>query len=31
MLEGAMPREAVTTVAAPTSPAERFAGLKRDD
>ena len=31
MLEGAMPREAVTTVAAPTSPAERFAGLKRGD
>ena len=26
-----MPREAVTTVAAPTSPAERFAGLKRGD
>ena len=31
MLEGAMPREAVTTVAAPTSPAERFAGLMRGD
>ena len=31
MLEGAMPREAVTTVAAATSPAERFAGLMRGD
>ena len=31
MLEGAMPREAVTTCAAPTSPAERFAGLMRGD
>jgi ABC-type nitrate/sulfonate/bicarbonate transport system substrate-binding protein len=31
MLEGAMPREAVTTVAAATSPAERFAALMRGD
>ncbi len=31
MLEGAMPREAVSTRAAPTSPAERFAGLMRGD
>jgi len=31
MLEGAMPREAVITRAAPTSPAERFAGLMRGD
>ena len=31
MLEGAMPREAVTTCAAATSPAERFAGLMRGD
>jgi ABC-type nitrate/sulfonate/bicarbonate transport system substrate-binding protein len=31
MLEGAMPRAAVTTCAAPTSPAERFAGLMRGD
>jgi ABC-type nitrate/sulfonate/bicarbonate transport system substrate-binding protein len=31
MLEGAMPREAVTTRAAATSPAERFAGLMRGD
>src|SRR5580765_547259 len=31
MLEGAMPREAVTTVAAATSPAERFARLMRGD
>jgi len=31
MLEGAMPRSAVTTVAAVTSPAERFAGLMRGD
>jgi ABC-type nitrate/sulfonate/bicarbonate transport system substrate-binding protein len=31
MLEGAMPREVVTTCAAPTSPAERFAGLMRGD
>jgi ABC-type nitrate/sulfonate/bicarbonate transport system substrate-binding protein len=31
MLEGAMPREAVTTGAAPTSPVERFAGLMRAD
>jgi len=29
MLEGAMPRSAITTVAAVTSPAERFAGLMR--
>ena len=31
MLEGAMPREAVTTCAAATSPAERFAGVMRGD
>ena len=31
MLEGAMPREAITTCAAETSPAERFAGLMRGD
>jgi ABC-type nitrate/sulfonate/bicarbonate transport system substrate-binding protein len=31
MLEGAMPREAITTCAAPTNPAERFAGLMRGD
>ena len=31
MLEGAMPREAVTTCAAATSPAERFAGLMLGD
>src|SRR5881397_4167136 len=31
MLEGAMPREAVTTCAGATSPAERFAGLMRGD
>ena len=31
MLEGAMPRAAITTVAAVTSPAERFAGLMRGD
>jgi len=31
MLEGAMPREAVTTGAAATSPVERFAGLMRGD
>jgi len=31
MLEGAMPRDAVTTVAAATSPAERFAALMRGD
>ena len=31
MLEGAMPRAAITTVAAVTSPAERFAGLLRGD
>ena len=31
MLEGAMPRQAVTTCAAATSPAERFAGLMRGD
>jgi len=31
MLEGAMPREAVTTCAAATSPAERFAGLMRGE
>ena len=31
MLEGAMPREAITTCAAPISPAERFAGLMRGD
>ena len=31
MLEGAMPREAVITCAAATSPAERFAGLMRGD
>jgi hypothetical protein len=29
MLEGAMPRETVTTCAWATSPAERFAGLMR--
>src|SRR5713101_8725526 len=31
MLEGAMPREAVTSCAGATSPAERFAGLLRGD
>ena len=31
MLEGAMPRESVTTVSAPTSPAERFAALIRGE
>jgi ABC-type nitrate/sulfonate/bicarbonate transport system substrate-binding protein len=31
MLEGAMPREAITTCAAATSPAERFAQLMRGD
>ena len=31
MLEGAMPRAAITTCAAPISPAERFAGLIRGD
>lgn len=31
MLEGAMPREAIITRAAATSPAERFAGLMRGD
>src|SRR5499425_461183 len=31
MLEGAMPREAVTHCAGATSPAERFAGLMRGD
>src|SRR5215475_7837878 len=31
MLEGSMPRAAITTVAAVTSPAERFAGLMRGD
>src|SRR5262245_43755045 len=31
MLEGAMPREAITTCSAVTSPAERFAGLMRGD
>jgi NitT/TauT family transport system substrate-binding protein len=31
MLEGAMPREAVTTRAATVSPAERFAGLMRGE
>ena len=31
MLEGAMPRAAITTVAAVTSPAVRFAGLMRGD
>jgi len=31
MLEGAMPRSAITTVPAVTSPAERFAGLMRGD
>jgi ABC-type nitrate/sulfonate/bicarbonate transport system substrate-binding protein len=31
MLEGAMPRDAITTIAAATSPAERFAGLMRGD
>src|SRR6516164_9959822 len=31
MLEGAMPREAVSTCSAATSPAERFAGLIRGD
>ena len=31
MLEGAMPRAAITTVAAATSPAVRFAGLMRGD
>ena len=31
MLEGAMPREAITTCPADTSPAERFAGLMRGD
>ena len=29
MLEGAMPREAVTTCSAPTNPGERFAGSGR--
>jgi hypothetical protein len=31
MLEGAMPRQAITTCSAVTSPAERFAGLMRGD
>lgn len=31
MLEGAMPREAITTRGATTSPAERFAGLMRGE
>src|SRR5215470_458884 len=31
MLEGAMPREAITTCAAVTSPAERFAALMRGE
>src|SRR5205809_5052885 len=31
MLEGAMPRAAITTCAAVTSPAVRFAGLMRGD
>jgi ABC-type nitrate/sulfonate/bicarbonate transport system substrate-binding protein len=31
MLEGAMPREAISTCAAVTSPAERYAGLMRGD
>src|SRR5438477_11493241 len=31
MLEGAMPREAIVTRAAATSPADRFAGLMRGD
>ena len=31
MLEGAMPRESVTSCAGATSPAERFAGLMRGD
>ena len=31
MLEGAMPREAITTCAAPTSPAERFSQLMHGD
>src|SRR5882672_4343249 len=31
MLEGAMPRDAVTSCAGATSPAERFAGLMRGD
>ena len=31
MLEGAMPREAVTSCPGATSPAERFAGLMRGD
>jgi ABC-type nitrate/sulfonate/bicarbonate transport system substrate-binding protein len=31
MLEGAMPREAITTCAGATSPAERFAGLMRGE
>jgi ABC-type nitrate/sulfonate/bicarbonate transport system substrate-binding protein len=31
MLEGAMPRSAITTCAATTSPAERFAALMRGD
>jgi len=31
MLEGAMPREAITTCAAATSPADRFAGVMRGD
>ena len=31
MLEGAMPRDAITTCAAVTSPGERFAGLMRGD
>jgi NitT/TauT family transport system substrate-binding protein len=31
MLEGAMPREAITTCAAPANPGDRFAGLMRGD
>jgi ABC-type nitrate/sulfonate/bicarbonate transport system substrate-binding protein len=31
MLEGAMPREAITTLAASANPAERYAGLMRGD
>src|ERR1043166_9045517 len=31
MLEGAMPREAITTCAAPTHPGERFAAIMRGD
>ena len=31
MLEGAMPRSAIVTVPAVTSPAERFTGLMRGD